>query len=305
MTLPQTGSQVCTFTNRFIPDGVIRIHKVTRGGTATATFYVQPQFGTPVRRIQRATTTAPGTPALAEPATPADATTALPLGPYTIQELSPFVDNGTWNLVAVVCDGVEPEPAAGGAIQIALTADDPEIDCTFTDELQAEPPEPPPLPTPVPVPPVITELPPPQIQVAGVTAQSNPVPKADLVVTKVASPRTVVVGDDVSYLVTVRNRGPASARDVTIVEVQTPSRRILRLRASSGSCRGSVPRFCALGTLGPGQSATVRVTARAERAGRFVNVVAANTPTEVRTRRTMRAIAAVRVLRGAGARFTG
>jgi hypothetical protein len=305
VTLPQTGSQVCTFTNRFIPDGVIRIHKVTRGGTATATFYVQPQFGTPVRRIQRATTTAAGTPALAEPATPADATTALPLGPYTIQELSPFVDNGTWNLVAVVCDGVEPEPAAGGAIQIALTADDPEIDCTFTDELQAEPPEPPPLPTPVPVPPVITELPPPQIQVAGITAQSDPVPKADLVVTKVASPRTVVVGDDVSYLVTVRNRGPASARDVTIVEVQTPSRRILRLRASSGSCRGSVPRFCALGTLGPGQSATVRVTARAVRAGRFVNVVAANTPTEVRTRRTMRAIAAVRVLRGAGARFTG
>jgi Domain of unknown function DUF11 len=305
VTMPQTGSRVCTFTNRFVPNGVIRIHKVTLGGTATATFYVEPQFGTPRRRVLRATTTAAGTPALAEPVTGADATTALPLGAYTTQELAPFVDDGTWNLVAVVCDGVRPTPAAGGAIRITLTPDDPEVDCTFTDELAAQPPEPPPLPPPIPVPPVITELTPPQIRVAGVTAESNPVPKADLVVTKVASPRTVVVGENVRYTVTVRNRGPASARAVTLVEIQTPSRRILRLRSSSGSCRSSVPRFCALGTLRPGQSATVRVTARAVRAGRFVNVVAAVTPTEVRTRSTMRASAGIRVLRAAGARFTG
>jgi uncharacterized protein DUF11 len=298
-------SQVCTFVNRFIPNGVIRVHKVTRGGTATATFYVQTVGGNRVRRIQHATTTAPDTPALATPDTAADATTELPLGSYTVQELAPFIDNGVWNLVAVVCDGVEPEPAAGGAIQVELTADDPEVDCTYTDELAPSPPEPPPLPTPVPVPPVITELPPPQIAVAGVTAESNPVPKADLVVTKVATPRTVVVGQDVSYLVTIRNRGPASAREVTLVEVSTPTRRITRLRASTGTCHGGVPRFCSFGTLRPGRSVTVRVTVRTRRAGRFVNVVAAVTPTEVRTRRTMRASAAIRVLSSPGARFTG
>jgi uncharacterized repeat protein (TIGR01451 family) len=310
VTIPEAGqsvppSQVCTFTNRFIPNGVIRIHKVTRGGTATATFYVQPVSGTPLRRIQHATTTAEDVPAVAQPDTPADGTQHLPLGAYTIQELNPFIDNGTWNLVAVVCDQVEPEPAAGGAIQIELTPDDPEVDCTFTNELAAEPPEPPPLPDPVPVPPVVTELPPPQIQVAGVTAQSNPVPKADIVVTKVASARTVVVGRTVSYVATVRNRGPASARDVTLVEVERANMRILRVASSQGSCRGGDPRFCSLGTLRPGQSATVRVTVRARRAGRFRNTVAAVTPTEVRTRSTMRASAVVRAVRRAGARFTG
>ena len=176
VTLPQTGSQVCTFTNRFIPHGVIRIHKVTRGGTATATFYVQPQFGTPVRRIQRATTTAPGTPASRSPPLPPTRRLRSRSGRYTIQELSPFVDNGTWNLVAVVCDGVEPEPAAGGAIQIALTADDPRSTACSPTSCK-------PNPGAVaaadarPGPPVITELPPPQIQVAGVTAQLEPGPE--------------------------------------------------------------------------------------------------------------------------------
>jgi uncharacterized repeat protein (TIGR01451 family) len=298
-------SLVCTFTNRFVPNGVIRVHKVTRGGTATAVFWVQPQFGTPLRRIQRATTTAPETPALAQPDGPADATTALPLGSYTIQELNPFIDNGTWNLVAVVCDQTEPEPADSGAIRITLTPEDPEVDCTYTDELAPEPPEPPPLPTPVPVPPVIAPLPPPQIRVAGVTAESSPVPRADLVMTKVASPRRVVVGRNVRYLLTIRNRGPATARNVAVVEVQSANRRILRLNASKGACRGSVPRFCVLGSLRRGESATVRVTTRAGRVGRFVNIAAAVTSTQVRTRRTMRAVARVRVVRSAGARFTG
>jgi len=305
VTVPAAGAGlVCTFTNRFTPNGVIRIHKVTRGGTATATFYVEPQFGTPRRFVQRATTTAPDTPATARPVNPIDATTALPLGEYSIQELAPFVDNGTWNLVAVLCDRARPAPAAAGAIVVELTADDPEVDCTFTDELATEPPEPEPVPPPVPVPPVVTVLPPPSIQVGGVATRSRPVPQADLVVTKVAVPRTVVLGSDVSYLVTVRNRGPATARGVTIVEPIARGRAPLRLVPSRGRCRGAVPRFCVLGSLGPGQSATVRVTSRPRRTGRFTNVVAAVTATQVRSRATMFAAARIRVVRGT-ARFTG
>ena len=237
VTMPQTGSQVCTFTNRFIPNGVIRIRKVTRGGTASATFYVQPEFGTPTRFVQTATTTAPEVPALARPQSSADATNRLPLGVYSIQELSPFEENGrTWNLVAVVCDGFVPEASSSGAIEVTLTEADPEVDCTFTDELASVPAPLPPLPTPVPVPPVITQLPPPGIQVAGIIERSAPVPQADLVVTKAATPRVVTLGRPVSYLVTVHNRGPATAKDVTLVERQTAITRFLRLQPSKGHC---------------------------------------------------------------------
>ena len=304
VTLPQRGGTVCTFVNRFIPDGRITIRKVTQGGTATATFYVEPQPQTepPRRAVQQATTTAPDTPATARPVAPADSTARIPLGTYTIQELAPFADNGTWELTAVVCDGVQPKPAAAGAIQVQLTEDDPAVDCAFTDALAPEPEPLPPLPPEIPVPPVVTELPPPGIEVAGVVQRSS---KADLVVRKVATPRTVVVGDQVRYLVTVRNRGTATARDVTLVEPLTPTTRVLRLRPSKGTCRGSVPRVCAIGILRPGETATVRVAVTTRRIGRFRNVVAATTSTEVRTLRTMRASARIRVLRAPGARFTG
>ena len=137
VTLPQRGGTVCTFVNRFIPDGRITIRKVTQGGTATATFYVEPQPQTepPRRFVQQATTTAPDTPATAGPVEPTDSTRRIPLGTYTIQELAPFADNGTWDLTAVVCDGVQPEPAAAGAIQVQLTENHPAVDCTFTDVL--------------------------------------------------------------------------------------------------------------------------------------------------------------------------
>jgi len=166
-------------------------------------------------------------------------------------------------------------------------------------------PEPPPLPPPVAPPPAITPLPPPNIVVAGITARSDPVPKADLIVTKVATPSSVVLGSTVRYVVQVRNRGPATARNVTLVERTTPITRFLRLRTDQGSCRGAIPRRCTIGTLRAGDTATVTVDVRTRRAGTFTNIVAANTSTEVKSLRTMSARARIRVLRAAGARFTG
>ena len=75
------------------------------------------------------------------------------------------------------------------------------------------------------------------------------------------------------------------ARAVTLVERQTYGNRSLTLSASQGRCRGTPPRFCVLGALGPGESATVTVTFRPRKVGRFRNVVAANTATLARTLR--------------------
>ena len=79
----------------------------------------------------------------------------------------------------------------------------------------------------------------------------------------------------------------------------------MRLRATRGRCRLGPPRLCVIGTLAAGATATVRVTARARRAGRFRNVVAANTAARVRSLRRMAAAATVRVLERRGGRFTG
>src|SRR5204862_1840803 len=133
-----------------------------------------------------------------------DDTSALPVGEYVIQETAPFVANppGSWRVDAVECDGL-PVPSDEGRITVRLTAANPEIDCTFTDEF-TRPPEPP-------VPPPSTELPPPApdplpgppVSAAGATVASDPTPLADLVVTKTATPTRVVLGGRVRYLVTV------------------------------------------------------------------------------------------------------
>ena len=59
-TIPQNGTQFCTFTNRFVPTGSIKLRKVTLGATATTAFVISPDFGTPATFAQSATTTEEG-----------------------------------------------------------------------------------------------------------------------------------------------------------------------------------------------------------------------------------------------------
>jgi hypothetical protein len=276
-TIPASGVQFCTFTNRFVPTGSITLHKVTLGATATAAFLISPEFGTPATFAQSATTTKEG---VAVPAT-GDDTTALPLGTYSVREMTPSPGPvpGSWRMSAVVCNGT-PVAAAWGGASVTLTTERPKLDCTITNEFVPVP-EPPPLPPPPSPPPIPTPTPLPTapIDIANVVAAGTLSPLANLVVTKVATPRRVTVGSKVRYRVTVRNRGPATARAVTVVERQTYGNRMLALEASQGRCRGTPPRFCVIGVLAPGSSATVTVTVRTRRTGRFRNVVAANEST--------------------------
>jgi hypothetical protein len=275
--IPASGVQFCTFTNRFVPTGSIIIRKVTLGATATTAFVISPTFGTPVTYAQSATTTKEG---VAVRAT-GDNTTALPLGTYSIREMTPSPGPvpGSWRLSAAVCNGT-PVPAAGGGALVTLTTERPKLDCTITNEFVPVP-EPPPLPPPPSPPPIPTPTPlsTAPTDIAGVVAAGTLSPLANLVVTKVATPRLVIVGSKVRYRVTVRNLGPATARAVTVVERQAYGNRMLALEASQGRCRGTPPRFCVIGTLAPGSSATVTVTVRTRRTGRFRNVVAVNQST--------------------------
>ena len=303
-TIPASGVQFCTFTNTFVPTGSITLRKVTLGATATTAFAISPDFGTPVTYTQSATTKHEGTPATLATG---DDTTALPLGTYLLREMTPSPGPvpGTWRLASALCNGL-PVPTAGGGAAVTLTRDRPKIDCTITNEfvpgpeppVPPNPPEPPiTTPTPVPDPVIVVD--------AATTSSGGPSPLASLAVTKRATPNRVILGQRVSYLVTVRNRGPATARAVTLVERQTYGNRTLTLSASQGHCRGAPPRFCVLGRLAPGRSATVAVTFRPRRLGRFRNVVATNTATPALSLRGKTAAATIVVVRRPRPNFTG
>jgi hypothetical protein len=302
-TIPASGIQFCTFTNRFVPTGSIKLRKVTLGTTATTAFVISPEFGTPATFAQSATTTEEGKAVLAT----GDDTTALPFGTYAVREMTPSPGPvpGSWRLDAVVCNGT-PVATAGGGASVTLTRDRPKIDCTVTNEFvpapeptpQPPPPSPPPIPTPTPLNTAPTDI-------ANVVAAGTLSPLANLVVTKVATPRRVIVGSNVRYRVTVRNRGPATARAVTVVERQAYGNRTLALEASQGRCRGTPPRFCVIGALAPGRSATVTVTVRTRRTGRFRNVVAANQSTPDPTLGANTASATITVVPRPRPTFTG
>jgi hypothetical protein len=315
--IPAQGGLVCTFTNKFTPAGSIRLHKHTLGGFGTARFVVSPSFLSPFFRgqdvdlVQTATTTPDDNPATAK----GDSTAHLPLGIYTIQETMPANsdDSGNWRVAAVLCNGV-PKASTSGIITVTLTDQRPSVDCTWTNELippEPEPqPEPSPVPTPEPTPP--SPLPPPEPTIDGgqpnldrVLAGFAQSSAAELVVTKTATPTRVTVGRQVRYRVTVRNRGERTARRVTLVEVRSGTSRRLVLKSSQGRCRGAPPRFCALGSLKPGEQATVTVTLRTQRAGRFRNTVAVNTVSLQQTRARKIASAVIRVLPVPAPRFTG
>ena len=287
---------VCTFYNRFTPAGRITLRKLTLGGTATARFQVRPNAGDPrPEREQLATTTEPG---VAVTAT-GDDLDDLPIGTYTVKETISGPDR--WEIAAIDCNG-RPYPSVKGQFEIELTDAEPALDCTVANRRIDDVTPPTPLPPEPPTPPG----PPDEVGPEGGVAGGGAEPMAELRITKRATPRRVRVGASIRYLITVTNRGPDTARNVTVSEPGDPAvQRSLALRPSKGTCRERPPRYCSLGTLAPGKTATIRVRVKTLRTGRFVNRVAVNTSTRQRTERGKRARARVRVGAGRPPRFTG
>jgi uncharacterized repeat protein (TIGR01451 family) len=99
----------------------------------------------------------------------------------------------------------------------------------------------------------------------------------DLEVTKVADRDAVAAGDRVRYTVTVTNTGSSDATRVVVDDREIDGRvRILSASPSQGRCEvpGSAARlraFCTLGTIGPGDRATILVVGEARVPGRAEN----------------------------------
>src|SRR5262249_27613105 len=96
----------------------------------------------------------------------------------------------------------------------------------------------------------------------------------DLAVTKTANPTTVVIGQKITWTVTVKNDSPTAAADVNVVKVNDFSHlsQVLSITPSQGTCTPAT-RSCDLGRLEPGASATITAVTRATDVGVIVNTV--------------------------------
>jgi uncharacterized repeat protein (TIGR01451 family) len=126
------------------------------------------------------------------------------------------------------------------------------------------------------------------VRVTGDDAQPQPPPapaplppggRAVLEVEKRAERASARVGEPIAYAITVRNTGDAAAPDVVLTDSTNMPGSIATAPALRRACErsGTVVR-CRLGTIGPGETVTVRATVVHRRAGRAVNAVALAPP---------------------------
>lgn len=88
------------------------------------------------------------------------------------------------------------------------------------------------------------------------------VPSADLVVTKVNDPASVVAGNVLTSTIAIRNDGPNAAADVRVTDELPSALTDVGASSSAGSCSVVGTVTCDLGTVAAGAVVTVTVTAR-------------------------------------------
>ncbi len=93
----------------------------------------------------------------------------------------------------------------------------------------------------------------------------------DLAVTKTASPNPGQVGLSLSYRVTVTNSGPATATNVSLADALPPSVTFGSATSTVGSCSGSGPVTCAIGSLPANASAVVTIAVTPTAQGQITN----------------------------------
>ncbi len=89
-----------------------------------------------------------------------------------------------------------------------------------------------------------------------------PTPQFDLVVTKKAAAKTIVVGATEKYTITVDNNGPDTAPNVIMKDTFNHNGTVVSATPSAGSCEKAMPLTCSLGDLKAGATVTITVVIR-------------------------------------------
>jgi uncharacterized repeat protein (TIGR01451 family) len=101
---------------------------------------------------------------------------------------------------------------------------------------------------------------------------------ADLGITKSDSPDPVTVGGNVTYTLTVTNHGPDGANLVSVRDDLPAGVTFVSASPSQGSCSGSGPVDCSLGSIANGGSATVTIVVKTGAAGTITNKATVSAP---------------------------
>lgn len=97
-------------------------------------------------------------------------------------------------------------------------------------------------------------------------------PQADLSISKSADPTSVLVGEDITWTITVENAGPDAATNVVVTDVPPDDITAGAITPSQGSCGVDASGItCDLGTIESGGSATIDIVTTANAAGTLVN----------------------------------
>ncbi len=102
-------------------------------------------------------------------------------------------------------------------------------------------------------------------------------PVADLVIVKGASPAEAVVGDAVTYTVTVLNRGPDTVRGVYVTDTGAEGVSVVGTSATQGTVDTAGRRWD-VGTLAADESAALIINAQLDTAGTKVNLATVDAP---------------------------
>jgi uncharacterized repeat protein (TIGR01451 family) len=84
-------------------------------------------------------------------------------------------------------------------------------------------------------------------------------PAADVEVTMSDSPDPVTFGNNLTYTITVKNNGEITATGVTLNDTLPAGASLVSANSTAGSCSGTAPVACNIGTLTGGASATVTI----------------------------------------------
>lgn len=98
---------------------------------------------------------------------------------------------------------------------------------------------------------------------ADVTVTPPPPPALpfDLVVVKTVNHKHAVVGQRLTYTLTVTNNGPGAAPNAMLNDTSTTPLRVVSAKPSVGTCGKAIPLHCSFGTIAAGAKVTIKVVA--------------------------------------------
>ena len=102
---------------------------------------------------------------------------------------------------------------------------------------------------------------------------------ADVEIAKYARPDPVAPGGTLTYTIQVQNNGPSSATGVTVTDTLPASVTFVSSITTLGSCSGTGPVTCNLGTMTAGQTATITINVTAPLTGGLVGANSATVTT--------------------------